>query len=228
MLEFANEFIKPSHFRAMRKPMKIKSYKNALMAISILASAILLGGVLGCAKDRFHRSGFLSNYSILKPHPTDEGFFVYTNPNKDLSDYSRFYVQHVVVVFSDESIKRGVDPTKINELSEYLRNQIIHALEDKYILVGFGQRQPGTLAIGIAITDLKPMKENSGGASMEFKLVDYSTDEIVMAGVISQTTSESANKSQWTPTRTLFKKWASRLRTRLDEIHTQQKPQLVQ
>jgi len=198
------------------------------MAISILALGIFLGGVFGCAKDKFRPSGFLSNYSNLKPHPTDEGFFVYTNPKKNLSDYSRFYVQHVVTALSEESVKRGIDPTKINELSEYLRNQIIRALEDKYVLTGFGQRQPGTLAIRIAITDLKPVEENRGGASMEFKLVDYATDEIVVAGVIVQTTSETSNQSQWAPTRTLFQSWAARLRTRLDEIHTQQKPQPVQ
>ena len=228
MFYFVNELIKPIHFRAMRKPIKIKSDKNLLAAISILILGVLLGGVSGCAKDKFHPSGFLSNYSNLKPHPTDEGFLVYTNPNRDLSDYSRFYVQHVVVYFSGESVKRGIDPTKINELSEYLRNQIIRALEDKYTLVGFGQRQPGTLSIEIAITDLKPAEENIGGASMEFKLVDYSTDEIIMAGVIAQTTSETSTQSQWSPTRTLFQNWAARLRTRLDEIHTQQKPQLGQ
>ncbi len=212
----------------MRKPIKIKSDTNLLMAISILALGILLGGVFGCAKDKFRPSGFLSDYSNLKPHPTDEGFFVYTNPQKDLSDYSRFYVRHVVANLSEESVKRGIDPTKINELSEYLRNQIIRALEDKYILTGFGQRHPGTLAIRIAITDLKPVEENGGGASMEFKLVDYATDEIVVAGVIVQTASETSSQSQWAPTRTLFQNWAARLRSRLDEIHTQQKPQPVQ
>jgi len=207
--------------------MKIKSEKPLLMAISILALGILLGGVFGCAKDKFSRSGFLSDYSKLKPHPTDEGFYVYTNPDKSLADYSRFYVQHVVVAFSGKSIKRGVDPTKINELTEYLRNQIIRALENKYTLTGFGQRQPGTLAIRIAITDLKPAEENRGGASMEFKLVDYATDEIVVAGVITQTASKTSSQSQWTPTRTLFQNWANRLRTRLDEIHAQQNPQLA-
>ncbi len=213
---------------AMKKSIKINSDKNLLAAISILILGVLLGGASGCAKDKFRSSGFLSNYSDLKPHPTDEGFWIYTNPNKDLSDYSRFYVQHVVVYFSNESTKRGIDSTTINELSEYLRNQIIRALENKYTLTGFGQRQPGTLAIGIAITDLKPAEGNSGGASMEFKLVDYSTDEIIMAGVITQTVSETSPQSQWAPTRTLFQNWAARLRTRLDEIHTQQKPQLVQ
>jgi uncharacterized protein DUF3313 len=205
----------------IRKSIMIKSDKNLLMALSILAIGILLGGGFGCAKDKFHRSGFLSNYSNLKPHPTDEGIFLYTNPNMDLSNYSRFYVQHVVVHFSDESAKRGIDPTKINELSEYLRNQIIRALEDKYTLTGFGQRQPGTMVIGIAITDLKPAEENIGGASMEFKLVDYSTDELIMAGVITQTLSIVSGQTQWLPTRTLFQYWATRLRARLDETHTQ-------
>ncbi|MCH6580254.1 MAG: hypothetical protein IH802_07840, partial [Nitrospinae bacterium] len=58
--------------------MKIKSDKNLLMAISILVLGILLGGVLGCAKDKYKASGFLDDYSNLKPHPTDEGIFVYT------------------------------------------------------------------------------------------------------------------------------------------------------
>ena len=208
----------------MRKPVRMKSDKNLLMALSILALGILLGGVAGCAKDKYKASGFLDDYSNLKPHPTDKGFYSYVNPKKDLSSYSRFYVQHVVVVYSDAMVKGGADPTKINELSEYLRNQIIRALEDKYILTGFGQRQPGTLAIGIAITDLKPKEKNSGGASMEYKLVDYSTNEIVVAGVIVQTTSETSSQSQWAPTRTLFDQWAARLRARLDEIHTQPKP----
>ena len=212
----------------MRKPLKLKSDRNLFMAISILSLGILLGGVLGCAKDRFHRSGFLSDYSKLKPHPRDNGFWVYTNPDKNLSDYSRFYVQHVVVAFSGESVKSGVDPTKVNELSEYLRSQIISALEDKYILTGFGQREPGTMAIRIVITDLKPAEENKGGASMEFKLVDYSTDELIMAGVITQTLSIVSDQTQWLPTRALFQYWATRLRARLDEIHSQQKPQSVQ
>ena len=198
------------------------------MAISILALSIILGGVLGCAKDKFYRSGFLSNYSNLKPHPRKKGFWVYTNPDKNLSDYSRFYVQHVVVYFSDESLKRGVDPTQINELSEYLRNQIIRSLENKYTLAGFGQREPGTMAIKIAITGLKPEEENKGGASMEFKLVDYSTDEIIMSGVITQTLSIVSRQNQWLPTRTLFQYWATRLRGRLDEIHSQQKPKSAQ
>jgi hypothetical protein len=212
------------HFRAMRNPIRIKSDKNLLIAVSILAFGIFLGGVVGCTKVKYKPSGFLNNYSNLKPHPTDEGFYSYENPKKDLSNYSRFYVQHVVVVFSDDSIKRGVDPTKINELSEYLRNQIIRALEDKYTLTGFGQRQPGTVAIGIAITDLKPKEKDSGGASMEYKLVDYATNEIIMAGVITQTLSGDSNQSEWTPTRTLFDQWAARLRARLDEVHNKQKP----
>jgi hypothetical protein len=205
----------------MENPDKIKSERILLMAISIMVLGVLLGGVLGCAKDKFYQSGFLSNYSNLKPHPTDKGFYVYNNPKKNLADYSRFYVQHVVVAFSDESVKRGVDPTKINELSEYLRNQIIQALEDKYTLTGFGQRKPGTMSIRIAITDLKPAEENKGGASMEFKLVDYSTDELIMAGVITQTLSIVSGKTQWLPTRALFQYWATRLRARLDEIHSQ-------
>lgn len=228
MIRFASEFVKPNHFSAMRKPPKLKLDKNLFMAISILTLGILLGGVFGCAKDKFYRSGFLNNYSNLKPHPTEEGVFVYTNPKKNLSDYSKFYVQHVKVFFSSESAKKGVDPTKINELSEYLRNQIIRAMEDKYTLVGFGQRQPGTLAIGIAITDLKPAEENKGGASMEFKLVDYSTDEIIMAGVITQTLSIVSRQTQWLPTRALFQYWATRLRARLDETHAKQNPQLGQ
>jgi hypothetical protein len=59
---------------------------------------------------------------------------------------------------------------------------------------------------------------------MEFKLADYATDEIVVAGVIVQTTSKTSSQSQWAPTRTLFDQWAARLRARLDEIHSKQQP----
>jgi len=155
------------------------------------------------------------------------GSSIYFSEGKNLSQYSKFYIGQVAVFLSSEGMQRDVDPSKLNHLSDYFRTELIKALEGKYSLVGLGRRDPGTLHIKAALTDVQapsgneesPSSFNVGGASMEAELVDYNTGEIVGAVIVSQTQSGAPDSSSWDNTRGILKSWAQRFRARLDEAH---------
>jgi hypothetical protein len=155
------------------------------------------------------------------------GSYFYFSEGKNLSRYSIFYIGQVVVFLNSEGMERKVDPSKLNQMSDYFRTELIEALQDKYSLVGLGRREPGTLHIKAALTDVltpsgneeSPSGFNVGGASLEAELVDYNTGEIVGAVIVSQTESGTPDSASWDNTRRILKSWAQRFRARLDETH---------
>ena len=155
------------------------------------------------------------------------GSYIYFSEGKSLSQYSKFYIGQVVVFLTSEGMEREVDPSKLNQLSDYFRTELIEALQDKYSLVGLGRRDQGTLQINAALTDVlipSGNKESSsgfnvGGASLEAELIDYTTGEIVGAVIVSQTETGAPDSTSWDNTRRILKSWAQRFRARLDEAH---------
>ena len=194
-------------------------WKSAFLALVL--------SLTGCAGSPISDSGFLSDYSKLKPNPRMPGSYIYFSEGKNLSQYSKFYIGQVVVFLNSEGMERKVDPSKLNQMSDYFRTELIEALQDKYSLVGLGRREPGTLHIKAALTDVLPPSGNEespsgfnvGGASLEAELVDYNTGEIVGAVIVSQTESGTHDSASWDNTRRILKSWAQRFRARLDETH---------
>ncbi len=199
--------------------MRSLCWKSAFLALVL--------SLAGCAGSPSSNSGFLSDYSKLKPNPRMPGSYIYFSEGKNLSQYSKFYIGQVVVFLTSEGMEREVDPSKLNHISDYFRTELIGALQDKYSLVGLGRREPGTLHIKAALTDVhiptsseeSPSGFNVGGASLEAELVDYNTGELVGAVIVSQTEPGSPNSTSWDNTRRILKSWAQRFRARLDEAH---------
>ena len=199
--------------------MRSQYWKSAFLALVLCLA--------GCAGSPSSNSGFLSDYSKLKPNPRMPGSSIYFSEGKSLSQYSKFYIGQVVVFLSSEGMERKVDPSKLNQLSDYFRTELIEALQDKYSLVGLGSRDPGTLHIKAALTDVRipssneesPSGFNVGGASMEVELTDYNTGELVGAVIVSQTEPGAPDSTSWDNTRRILKSWAQRFRARLDEAH---------
>ena len=198
----------------------------------IVIPILMLGGFMACGGMKPPQSGFLSDYSKLKPNPRYKNSYLYLNPDRDMAFYSKFFVEHVNMYLSPEARKRGVDATQLNELAEYFRNEIIGQLKGKYTQVGLGRREPGTLQVRMAITEVKPTgamsasgplglnKEISlGGASAEFELLDYQSGEVVAAGIVSEEETRKPDGTSWGNTRKILSQWAKRFRARLDEAH---------
>jgi hypothetical protein len=196
----------------------------------IVIPILMLGGFIACGGMTPPKSGFLSDYSKLKPNPRYKNSYLYLNPDRNLASYSKFFVEHVKMYLSPEARERGVDPTQLNDLAEYFRNEVIGQLQGKYTQAGFGRREPGTLQVRMAITELKsagsmsasgPLgleKEISlGGASAEFELLDYQSGEVVAAGIVSEEEILKSDGTSWGNTRKILSQWAKRFRARLDE-----------
>ena len=191
----------------------------------VLATAFLLS-LFACASQNPEHSGFLSEYDNLVASSKHEGLYVYRSEESNLSQYSKIYMGQVIAFLSKKGREREIDPTEINALTDYFRNELIEALKGKYILVGFGQRRPGTLHIKVAITDLKPTSVSSsgstnirlGGASAEFEFTDYKTGAVVLRALISEKGSrQEGDMRTWDNTRDVLKKWAGMLRESLDD-----------
>ena len=214
--------------KLMKQFQNNRFYKYFTKTVSGIFATSLLLGLFACASQKPEKSGFLSDYGNLAASSKHEGLYVYRSEENNLSQYSKFYIGHVVAFLSKKGRERGIDATEINKLTEYFRNELIKALADKYELVGFGQRQAGTLHIKVALTDLEPTgvsnvgstgKSNIhlGGASAEFEFVDYQTGAVVLTAVISGKGSRPDDMKPWGNTQDVLRKWAGMLRKGLDE-----------
>jgi hypothetical protein len=197
-----------------------------------LGTALILG-LAACSLD-VQRSGFLGDYSQLKPSPTVEGAMVYLNPATPLKNYSKFIVDPVVAHFAPDAKGGGIDPKTLDELTDHFHAEMVKALtEGGYAVVN--APGPGVLEIRTAITqidktvpvaNIHPAMKMSGlglgGASMEAEGIDTATKTRVFAVTDSQKGSrmDITGGLQWYGNaKGVMSDWAKRLVKKLDEEH---------
>jgi hypothetical protein len=79
---------------------------RAFRSVCVVALAL---AVTGCAhKSGF--SGFLGDYSKLERDPLLDNSLAYTNPSKDLKQYTKFILEPVVVHFAPDADGTAIDP----------------------------------------------------------------------------------------------------------------------
>ena len=190
----------------------------------------------GCGAQRAQRTGFLSDYSKLKPYSDVS----YRNiPSQaTIRRYSKFIVDPVVIHFHtgskaiEERTKGKITEQDITDLKNYMHDAIVNAISDRY---GIAYRPgPGVARVRIAITDLKKsnvlmnihpgsklLGSGLGGASLEAEWLDSQTGEQIAALVESQLGDRLSldGLSEWGDAKAIMDDWAQRFRTRLDEAH---------
>ena len=190
----------------------------------------------GCGAQRAQRTGFLSDYSKLKPYSDVS----YRNiPSQaTIRRYSKFIVDPVVIHFHtgskaiEERTKGKITEQDITDLKNYMHDAIVNAISDRY---GIAYRPgPGVVRVRIAITDLKKsnvlmnihpgsklLGSGLGGASLEAEWLDSQTGEQIAALVESQLGDRLSldGLSEWGDAKAIMDGWAQRFRTRLDEAH---------
>ena len=208
----------------------------------LLAVALLAGCAAGGMKD-VQKTGFLSDYSQLKPGTDDQAALVYIKPGVDLKPYNKLMFERFVVLLSDSAQYREIDPAMLKEMTDYYQNAVFAAFKDGYEIVD--QPGPGVLRVRIAITELKPSSPVSntlssiipvgivvagatkavsgdnlgtGEAATEMEALDSMTGERLAAVVDKRQGGKMAFRGQWTDTKDAFDYWAKRFRTRLDEM----------
>ncbi len=107
---------------------------TVLRAVS--CAMVVMFGLGACATDDTSKSsfsGFLGDYSQLKPDPDFDDAFRWANPNVSLADYSSFIVDPVVVQFAPSDEGTALSPDELKELTDHFRTEAIAALSKKYL-----------------------------------------------------------------------------------------------
>lgn len=213
---------------------------HKLIPVLVLCT-LLIGCASGGMKD-VRKSGFIDDYSMLKPGGDDRAALVYINPDVDFKPYTKIMFERVTVMLSADADYKGIDPALFNELTVYYENALIDAVRTGYKVVD--QPGPGVLRVRIAITDIKPSKPVSntlssiipvgivvagvtkassgdnlgtGEAATEIVVVDSLSGEQLAAAVDRRQGGKSMFRGKWTDTKQAFDHWAKRFRQRLDE-----------
>ncbi len=68
------------------------------------------------------QSGFLRDYSQLKPDPAFDGALRYEHPSKKLGQYRKFIIDPVMIHFAPHAEGAAIDPTELKQLADYFRD----------------------------------------------------------------------------------------------------------
>lgn len=165
--------------------------------VSFITAILVLALVGGCAGDPTKNSGFLSDYSQLKPDPKFDNMLRWQDPNANLAKYDKFIVDPVLVHFAPNAKGVGLDPADLAELTAFANKTFSEKLEKDFKVVS--SAGPDTLRLRLAITGIEkttpllnihPAMKLSGvglgGASGEGEAIDSVTGQRVIAGVESR------------------------------------------
>jgi hypothetical protein len=181
-----------------------------------------------------HPSGFLGDYSKLKPWEEDEDLLVFEKPGVNWKQYKRLMVDEIVVDLHPSNNARKVKPRQLVKQTDYFRDQIVKALKDDYPVTS--TPAPDVLRIKVALTDINPTNSgvnfvssavimvpvDIGGAGIEAEFVDSVTNErlyAVMADRQGKMYNVMEGSTKFSHARGAFKHWAKELRIWLDEVN---------
>src|SRR5689334_16749132 len=100
--------------------------------LGVLALCALSAG-LALADDKPKFSGFLGDYSKLKPRPDSQLIYnyVYENPNKVYSSkYDKFLIDAVTVFPSKDADFKGINANDLALLEKYFHDSLVKALTE--------------------------------------------------------------------------------------------------
>ena len=217
--------------------------RNFLYLNVLLVSVLLLAGCSATGMKNVEQSGFLKDYSQLKPGDDNSAALTYFKPGVDFKPYNKIMFERVVVSLSPSSESSEIDPTMLKELTDYYQNALVEAMKDGYEIVD--QPGPNVLWVRVAITDMEPSNPTTntlssivpvgmivagatkaasdsnlgtGEASTEIEVLDSMTKERLVAAVDRRQGGKSAFRGKWVDTKDAFEYWAKRFRSRLDEL----------
>lgn len=218
--------------------------KKVLVVLTIAVVACALAAGAGFAEEKKRYSGFLGDYSSLKPGPKDGAKERYMKPRVDFKQYTKIMLDSVVFFLADDAQYKGVDAETMKTVSDEFNKSAVTALGSAYPLVP--EPGPEVMRIRVAITNLEPGKPGAGvmttvtpiglalgfikkGATgsypgvgktgIEVEFLDSATNERIGAAVDDQTGSKFSATSKWGSAKEAFDFWAGRLRGFLDEAH---------
>jgi hypothetical protein len=188
-------------------------------------------------------SGFLGDYyKNLQPGPEGGVKMRWLKPGVTFDTYKKVMVDSVIFYFADDSEYKGIDANEMKELSDSFNQAIVTAFKDKVPMVS--EPGPDVARVCIAITHLKQSKpvssavsslvpvgiafsivkkgatgswSGSGATSVEMKVLDSTTNDVIIAAVDERSASYTERFSKWGSAKEAFKFWAERMVTFIEK-----------
>ena len=227
-------------------PRIVSGTGSSWVRIFLFLSVVL--SLMGCAETQQARetqtAGFLDDYSILRKGAEGEALLVYHKSQADYSRYQTVYVDPVVMLISDQS---EVSQEDLTRLAGDLRSKVIWQLKQQYLVVP--KLVPNALRVELALTDVTPSNVGMdvvstlvppagmfsgakglatgtqafvGSASVEAKVTDSSTGELLLAAVDRRVGGRTLDGSMdsWDDVQQAFTYWAEQLNKKLGDLRT--------
>jgi len=213
--------------------------------MKIATVVILVAALFGCVTRQsrdMKQSGFLGDYSMMKPGPDGGALLAYQNPDADIKSYDKILLEPVQIWMGTDSQMKDLAKEDRQKVADKLFSLLHARLSKDYQMVQ--TPGPGTLRIaaaitsaeqsypvmdtvstlmpiGLALSSLKAIATGRpafvGEASAEVKITDATTDVILFEAADSRvgTKNPSAIWNSWEDVDSALAYWADRLGYRL-------------
>jgi hypothetical protein len=124
---------------------------------------LLIAVLCGCASSSSskpaktsERSGFLSNYELLKLIEGDDSAKAWRAQDVDWKKYDKVLIERIQVFIKEDSENKGIDPTDLKMLTDYFYQALVKEIEPTAQIVSTAG--PNVIGLRIAIVNLVPTK----------------------------------------------------------------------
>ena len=214
------------------------------ISILFLVGGISLAGTVWAAGAAKY-SGFIDNYSELKPDSDNSGGQSFRKTGVDLGNYDKIMIAPIEIWLAGNSKYKGFSPDDYKKITDGLYQSLVAQLEPTYPVVS--RPGKGVLLIRIAITDVYAKKKKRGllgytpigflagaatgayrnitlkDATIEAELLDVETLEqlgiLVNKLSISKGSDNKGDKTSWEEISESLTFYAKRFRSRMDAEH---------
>ena len=220
--------------------------RAAVMAVVLafgVGSALAQSDKQGTQKPQY--SGFLGDYSKLKPATDREGVMLYVNKSAKYRDYTKVMFQPVEVYITPGPDYKGVQPDVLKRMSDEFIAAFKRALSPGYEVVN--APGPGVLIVRTAITGVQPVSPgltpidflpvkmvfNAGRAAAgkapqvieltaEMEVLDSDKNRLAaaVANRKGDKTLQQGEQITWQHLQAISDYWAKSFRQRLDELRS--------
>lgn len=184
-----------------------------------LSLAVLCLVTCGCGPQKPKTTGFLSDYSHLRPETKLRSrYFPFDNR---LAQYSAFIIDPVELRLDDNTKMELGDDAELDTLRVYMQETLVTTLERRYRVAGVTPG-PGVGRVRAALTSLKKGTPFiAGGAAIEAEVLDAQTGKQLVAILEIQQVRrpQSGGFTEWDDAKRVMDDWIQRFYNKLTEAH---------
>jgi hypothetical protein len=217
--------------------------QTALVAMLLLLALVPARAQdTAAAGDKARQSGFLTDYSQLKPAADREGVLLYVAPGANFKPYKKIFLHPIEVYVSPSAEYKGIQPAVLQRMTDQFAAAFKSALAPQFEVVA--APGPDVLEVRTAITGVAPVKPgltpvdflplkavfNVGRAavgkeplvaelSAEMEVLDPQKRRLAAAVATRKgdKTLQQGEQITWQHMQAISESWAKSFRARLDE-----------